>query len=406
MTKLVTPTDARLAELYEHLEQGVRYKAGFPGADDIDYSPLWPFLRFELNNIGDPYDDPVFDHHTKQYEREAIDFFADLLRAPTGDRWGYVTSGSTECVQYGLLRARRFYPDGITYFSTAAHYKVARQLHDLRMPAVAVPAGPHGEMSYTDLHEAVTGRADKPAIVLATAGTTMTEAVDNVARITEILRDLAVADRYIHVDAALSGIPLSLLNDADRPMFDFTAGADSVGFSLHKFLATRMPGGMIVSRKTPPWRAGDRVSYTGAADTTVSCSRNGHIALMVWYAIHTLGIDGLRRRADEARETAAYLVDQLTSLNWPVWRHPHAMTVVLETPPARVAATWQLANFDDRWSHYICLPGRGRTQIDRFIADMRIAMADCGVGAGATLPTHTSYADRWRTAAGDAASVK
>jgi histidine decarboxylase len=368
-------TSARLAQLYEQLDRSADRKAGFPGADDIDYSPVWRFLRFELNNIGDPYDDPVFDHHTKQFEREAIEFFADLLNAPEGDRWGYVTSGSTECVQHGLLRARRFYPDGITYFSTAAHYKIARQLEDLRMTGVAVAATSRGEMCYPALRAAVERHADRPAIVLATAGTTMTEAVDDVGRITDLLDELSIRDRYIHVDAALSGIPLALLEKSDKPLFDFTAGADSVGFSLHKFLATRMPGGVVITRHSPPPGTRDRVPYTGAADTTVSCSRNGHIALMAWYAVQTLGLDGLRRRAEDARSAAAYLVERLTALRWPAWKHPHAMTVVLETPPRKIAAAWQLATLNDGWSHYICLPGRGRWQVDRFIADMGAALA-------------------------------
>ena len=51
---------------------------------------------------------------------------ADLFQAPAGDRWGYVTTGSTECVQYGLLRARSIYPDAVAFYSSAAHYKVPR----------------------------------------------------------------------------------------------------------------------------------------------------------------------------------------------------------------------------------------------------------------------------------------
>ncbi len=71
-----------LAELRERLRVAQRGKVGFPGADDIDYRPLWELFDFELNNIGDPYDDPTFQHHTKGYEREAVEFFADLFGAP------------------------------------------------------------------------------------------------------------------------------------------------------------------------------------------------------------------------------------------------------------------------------------------------------------------------------------
>jgi histidine decarboxylase len=378
-----------LAGLFARLDHGRTRKAGFPGADDIDFSTLWRFFDFELNNIGDPEDEPTFVHHTKEYERIAVDFFADLFGAPEGDHWGYVTTGSTECLQYGLLRARQYYPDAITYYSASAHYKVSRVLRDLRMPGVVIPAVPKGEMSYVDLDEVLRDHPGTPVIVVATAGTTMTEAVDSVAEINTVLERHDVLDRYIHVDAALSGVPLGLLPTASRPSFDFRAGADSIGFSLHKFLATRMPGGIVIARNSPPPGTRTRVPYTGAADTTIGCSRNGHLALMAWYVVRMLGVDGLRRRAEEARDTASYLVDRLTRISWPAWRNPHAMTVVLASPPRQIRADWQLATEPDGWSHYVCLPGRGRDQVDAFVADLEAALDGHPGVTGATQPFNT-----------------
>jgi histidine decarboxylase len=374
--------ESELARLDGRLAAGLQRKAGFPGAADIDYSPLWRFLRYELNNIGDPMDDPVFDHHTKPFEREAIDFFGDLLRAPVGDRWGYVTTGSTECLQFGLLRARRYYPNGVAFYSASAHYKVPRVLDDLRIDAVEVPASGLGEISYPDLRAAIARHPGKPVIILATAGTTMTEAIDDVGQIVDLLDDLGVADRSIHVDAALSGVPLALMDHDDRPGFDFAAGADSVGFSLHKFLATRMPGGIVITRHSAaPGVRPRRVPYTGAADTTITCSRNGHMALMAWYAVRTLGVEGLRSRAEQARATATYLDQRLTLMNWPAWRHPHAMTVVLQTPPREIAARWHLATNNDGWSHFICLPGRNVDLAEEFCNDLAATIA-----SGAVIP--------------------
>ena len=154
---------------------------------------------------------------------------------------------------------------------------------------------------------------------------------------------------------------------------DFTAGADSVGFSLHKFLATRMPAGMVITRHSAAPGIRMRVPYTGAADTTITCSRNAHVALMAWLVVRRLGVDGLRHRAEQARSTAAYLEQRLTEMSWPAWRHPYASTVVLRTPPRRVAADWQLSTIRDGWSHYICLPGRGRSQADRFLHELATA---------------------------------
>ncbi len=362
---------AELSTLLAALTQARTTKVGFPGAEDIDYSPLAPLLDFELNNIGDPYDDPVFEHHTKRYEREAVDFFADLFRAPADDRWGYVTSGSTECIQYGLLRARRCHPDAVVYHSTAAHYKVPRILDDLCMPGVPVAADPHGEISYGLLRDLVD--ASRPAIVVATAGTTMTEAVDDIGLIGQVLDEVGVRDRYLHVDAALAAIPLGLLPPDQRPRFDFADGADSLGFSTHKFLAGRWPGGLVLSRRHRASTRPDAVAYTGASDTVVAGSRNGHTAMQLWYCARALGVDGLRARAEAARTTAAYLGQRLTSIGWPAWRNPHAFTVVLKTPPPAVARSWALASEQDGWSHYVCMPGRDHGQVDQFVEALRAA---------------------------------
>ncbi len=238
------------------------------------------------------------------------------------------------------------------------------------MPAVAVAEDRYGEMDYAALRTAVARNRRRPVIVVATAGTTMTEAVDSVAEIHQVLDDLGVERRYVHVDAALAGVPLALLADDKRPAFDFRAGADSIGFSLHKFLATRMPGGLVVARTDAPAASGGRVEYTGAADTVVTCSRNGHLALMAWYAVRTLGREGLRKRAETARITAAHLVDALGELEWPAWRNPHAFTVVMATPPEDVTDRWRLAT-EGGLSHYVCLPGRSLAQADEFVADLR-----------------------------------
>jgi histidine decarboxylase len=364
---------ARIVHLAQTLAGGRERRVGFPGADDIDYSPVWPLMEFELNNIGDPYDTPTFQHHTKELEREAVEFYADLFGAPREARWGYVTTGSTECLQYGLLRARHIYPDGVAYYSAAAHYKVGRVLADLRMQGVQVPADRYGEIDYDAFASLVRRHPGQPVIVLATAGTTMTEAVDDVARIHLVLDDLAIFDRYVHVDAALAGVPLALLDDEERPSFDFRAGADSLGFSLHKFLATRMPGGLVMARTQPQPALRWPIAYTGAADTVMTCSRNGHLAAMAWYAAQILGRDGLRDRAEQGRETAAYLVQALNNLGWPAWRHRHALTVVMDIPPASIVKNWQLPVQEGR-SHYVCLPGRSIDQAEQFVSELASAL--------------------------------
>src|SRR5262249_46953745 len=157
-----------------------------------------------------------------------------------------------------------------------------------------VRADHSGQIDYFDLEAQVERNRDRPAIVVANIGTTMTEAIDDVRRIHQILDSLAIRRRYVHADAALSGIPLALLNPDQRPGFDFVDGADSLIVSGHKFLGTPMPCGVVVVKESLCARLTRTGVYTGSPDTTITCSRSGHAALLIWYALRSCGIDGLR----------------------------------------------------------------------------------------------------------------
>ena len=222
-------------------------------------------------------------------------------------------------------------------------------------------------MDYGDLAEQVGQRRDSPIVVVANAGTTFTEAVDDLRRIRRLLDDLAIpaARRFLLVDAALAGIPLALLDPADRPGFDIADGADCVVVSGHKFLATPMPCAAVIVKNSTRGRA-PMVSYTGALDATIASSRNGHAALAIWYALTVLGRDGLAARAEQCRDLAAYTQHRLTALEWPAWRRPHAMTVTLTTPPQPIRSRWGLADHHGR-SHIVCAPGTRRADLDALL---------------------------------------
>src|SRR5262245_42214009 len=98
MTSDVDPTIlAEIADLTGRLEAARPFNIGFPGAVDFDYAPLARLLTGHLlNNIGDPCADGLAVNHTKAMEREVVSFVADLLQAPSDDRWGYVTTGGSE----------------------------------------------------------------------------------------------------------------------------------------------------------------------------------------------------------------------------------------------------------------------------------------------------------------------
>jgi histidine decarboxylase len=367
--QLDATSQRELDELLQRCEAARATSVGFPAAVDIDYTPLAPFLRYLLNNLADPMVDGDYPHHTKVFEREVLGTIADLLRAPATDWWGYVTGGATEGTEHALHLARTRHPTAVVYHSRQAHHATVHAITRLGMTSVVIRTGEHGEIDYQDLHGQVARRRHRPAVVVANAGTALTEAVDNTATIDATLTDLAVDRRWVHVDAALSGLPLATMNPADRPPFDFADGATSIIVSGHKFLGTPLPCGVLVLRDSHRAWPFPAPTYTGSPPTTLTNSRSGLAVLCLWYALRLLGVHGLTTRAEQARQLAAYTHRRLRDIGWNAHHHRHAFTVTLDTPPPAVTTRWALPATGNT-SHVICMPGITRENIDAFIDDL------------------------------------
>ena len=357
---------ARLQALYETVSERSEHLVGFPSCKDWDYSALFPFLSFPMNNVGDPYIESISKVSTRDCERDVLAFFASLLRAPVDDVWGYVTNGGTEGNLYGMYLARELYPNGIVYYSQSTHYSVVKNLHILRQTSCEVRVQSNGEMDYDHFAELAAAHADVPAIVFCNIGTTMTEAKDDMAKITTILDDLAIADRYLHADAALCGVMSPFVEP--RPAFDFADGAQSISISGHKFLGSPIPCGVVLAKKHLVEKIKRDVAYIGAPDTTITGSRNAFTPLLLWYRVQSLGIDGLQKRVQIALENAAYAEAKLKALGVAAWRNENAITVVFPEVAHELQIKWQLATAKGI-SHLICMPNVTKTQIDAILAD-------------------------------------
>lgn len=352
---------------------------GYPSGRGYDYSELYPFLNYMLNNVGDPFVESG-DMHTKAFEREALSFFAEVFKAPVDNWWGYVTNGGSEGNLYALYVARELYPEGMVYYSEATHYSVQKNIHLLGLPSIVIRTQPNGEIDYEDLKETIGMHRHKPVIILANVGTTMTEAKDDVARIKAILKSYAIKSSYIHSDAALSGIYLGLLKEGN---FNFEQGADSIAISGHKFIGSPITCGIVLVKKNYKDRIGRSIPYIGSLDTTITGSRNGITPLFLWYAIKKLGKQGLYNRAIECLELAQYAESELNKLGIKAWRNPNALTVVFPRPHLKICHKWQLAS-EGSISHLICMPGITKKHIDEFTSDMKNAhehQVNCEVGS-------------------------
>jgi histidine decarboxylase len=370
-SNLSSADQQRLDELYARLQALRPRNVGYPTNQDFDFSELFRFLEFSINNVGDPFNSTNYRLNTMEFEREVLEDFASFTKAPEDQWWGYVTSGGTEGNMYGLYVARELFPDGICYFSEETHYSVAKVLRLQHTRNIMIKSQPDGQMDYDDLRETLRIHRDVPPIIFANIGTTMKGAVDDLARIRAILDDLAIPSAHIHADAALSGMILPFV-DTPQP-WCFADGADSISISGHKMLGAPIPCGVVIARKAHVDRIARSIEYVGALDTTIAGSRSAFSPLLLWHRLRTLGEDGLCRMVKDCLDNSAYAVERLRALGIDAWRHANSITVVFPRPPQAVMEKWIIAP-RKTIGHLIVMPHVSRTMIDEFAADFATAL--------------------------------
>ncbi len=361
----------RLDDLLEKLHIEADHFLGYPCTREFDYTPLYPFLAFPMNNVGDPFIDSRYHLNTHEFEREVIHFFTGLTHAERHEIWGYVTNGGTEGNLYGIYLAREIYPDGLVYYSEATHYSVPKILRMVHARNIMIKSQSNGELDYRDLAETIRIHRDVPPIIFANIGTTMTGAIDNLDNIKQIMQDLAISHYYIHADAALSGMILPFV-EHPQP-FDFSAGIDSISISGHKMVGSPVPCGVVLAKKAHVQRIARAVEYVSTFDTTISGSRNAITPLILWYAINTHGQAGFRRIIRHCLDIADYAVAGFNQANINAWRNPNSITVVFPRCAEDVLSKWQIALQQDI-AHIITMPHVQTRHIDALLTDITAAM--------------------------------
>ncbi len=364
-----------LDRLYAHLQKAAKELAGFPASQLFNYSELFHFLKFHINNIGDPFQNPShYRINTLNIERQVIDRFAELFHAPKDDYWGYVTNGGTEGNLFGLYTARELYPDGVVFYSDQTHYSIPKNVKILRMQGTVVKSTVNGEIDYQDLQRSLLTEKKVP-IIVANIGTTMKGAVDDVVRIKEILSDLGIKHYYLHCDAAFFGMTLPFLPELEVQPFDFRMDIDSIAISGHKMIGTPIPCGVILTRKSNQNAIGSAVEYIGTKDNTITGSRNGLSPLFLWYELHCAQKVDFHTVIHACIEKAGYAVKKFNEIGIEAWRNKNSIIVIFPKPSEKVFKKWQLAVENDI-AHIITLPHVTFGMIDQIVdhvaADLKI----------------------------------
>lgn len=348
----------KLDRLYQHFEKVAQELAGYPTPHFFDYSKLFHFLKFHINNVGDPFQDRGnLKVQTLDIEREVIDRFADLFHAPKDDYWGYVTNGGTEGNLYGLYTARGLFPNSVVFYSDQTHYSIPKNLNLLRMPSVKIPSEENGEIDYYALQAALLKEKEsfqRVPVIVANIGTTMKGAVDDLVRIKEILSDLKIDQYYIHCDAAFFGMILPFLPEIESQPFDFRIGIDSIAISGHKLIGTPFPCGVVLTKSSHVKKIGSSIEYVGIKDTTISGSRNGVAPLFLWFELDGVRKGKFQKMIQKCMDKASYAIRKFNELGVPAWRNKNSLIIIIPRPSDKTIDRWQLAT-EGNISHMITL---------------------------------------------------
>jgi histidine decarboxylase len=367
VTQLIdTNTSASLKRLQQYIAECTKLSIGYPVNLNFDYTLLLPFFQYNLNNVGDPFVEGNFALHSKEFERQSINWFAQLYELE--EYWGYLTSGGTEGNLYGIFLGRELYPDAILYSSSDTHYSVAKAARLLKTPHVVIDSQFNGEINYEHLEYELSQRKQQSAIININLGTTMKGAVDNIERIIDITQRLGIRF-YIHCDGALGGMLLPFIKEAPKISFrDYPIGSISV--SGHKFIGSPIAYGIVLTRQPYVKKIETSVEYIGSKDMTILGSRSGIAALLLWYAIQTRS-QHFHKEVATCLQNARYLRDRLLEIDYHPLLNDFSITVVFDKPGIELCRKWQLAT-EANLAHIVVMQHISTQKIDLFIQNLLV----------------------------------
>jgi aromatic-L-amino-acid decarboxylase len=314
--------DDAVAILDTSLAQSRPRYFGFVGGSGLESGVLADALAesFDINMAS-------WSAAATELEKRAAQWLASFVGYPAAD--GHFTSGGTVSNLSALAAARhRVLPDARrsgmggtrvgVYASAEAHASIVRAAELLGLGADAVRGLPQRADRGVD-PDAVAQAIDAdraagvlPLAVVATAGTTLTGAVDPIDALADVC---AARDVWLHVDGAY-GAPAAATATA-APLFAGLHRADSLTIDPHKWLYLPKACGALLVRDPDVLEAtfGHAKSYMpdedelpNAVDRTLEYSRPFR-AFKLWLAFRVHGADTFRAAIERNLAHARLLYD-------------------------------------------------------------------------------------------------
>ena len=260
------------------------------------------------------------DHVAVHVERQVIRWCKEIFSFPA-ESSGILTSGTSMGTVIALAVARNARGGGdvrghglaaaprrlVGYASSEAHGAVAKAFELLGLGRDAlrlVPADDNFRLPPARLGEMIA--ADRaqglaPLVVIASAGTVNTGAIDDIAALAALCRDQGL---WLHADAAFGG--LAVLTPEFQAPLAALSEVDSIAFDFHKWLQVPYDAGCVLVRNEAEHRAAfsTRPDYLASAERGLAggdpwfCEygpelSRGFRALKIWFTIKAHGMDRL-----------------------------------------------------------------------------------------------------------------
>jgi histidine decarboxylase len=347
--------------------------------------------RASMNNVGDPCRrererGSNYSMNTHEFEREVVDYFAELYRFKK-NYWGFVTTSGTDGNNHGIYAGRKYLqlksPKSapVIYYSKEVHHSV-KNLADVQdMERCQIQAEPMGKIDIDDFRQKLD--PSRPALIVIAIGTTFTGAIDDLGAVRQILKEKHKEQVYIHLDAALFGGFLPYLDeDASHWVNQQIHGFDSIAVSGHKFFGFDEPMGIYVSTEAAFKNLNPNpIGYLDDSVPTITCSRSALASLKFWWKIKSTSNEKFKEQANAILATAQYLLECLKNAGVKAWKNPYSNTVFFERPskaiqekydlaPGKIKGLEELEEFLDV-AHVVVMPHVSRELIDSFVHDMQ-----------------------------------
>jgi aromatic-L-amino-acid decarboxylase len=299
------------------------YVAYVPGGG-LFAAALADFLAAGVNRFVNVWNAaPAF----AETEATVIRWFSDLFGYPP-EAQGILTSGGSMSIFSGIVTARHArlgedFASGTMYFSDQTHASVSKAAALAGFPRRSfrlVPTTPELRLDLDALRDMLKGDAAdglRPFLVVASAGTTNTGAVDPIAEVAQIAREHGL---WLHVDGAYGG-PFQL-TERGRSLFRGIEEADSITLDPHKAMFLPYGTGSLLVRDGHLLR---EAHFVGAdylqdlakeeeipnfADYSPELSRDFR-GLRVWLPLKLHGAQAFRDTLDEKLDLTRYLYEEL-----------------------------------------------------------------------------------------------